>query len=202
MILIGRYLSPFTRRVAVSMRLLGLAYEHRPLATTTDREAIRKINPLARVPALVLDDGEVLIDSAAILDYIDETVGPERALIPPGGSERRQVLRLMAFASGAAEKAVTSVYELTRRPPDKVYAPWVDECKKQVAGGLAEIEAACGEGWLVGGCISQADISAVCALEFVRKVVPELVADGRFPRLDALSARAHALPAFAETRPE
>ncbi len=202
MILIGRYLSPFTRRVAVSMRLLGQPYRHDPLATATDKEAIRKVNPLARVPALVLDDGEVLIDSAAILDYIDEAVGPESALIPARGAERRRVLRLVALALGAAEKAVSAIYELTRRPPEKMHAPWVEECKQQVEGGLAEIEAACGDGWLVGGRITQADISAVCAMEFVRKVLPELLADGRFPRLEALSARAHALPAFAETRPE
>ena len=50
-----------------------------------DFDAMRAINPLGRIPSLVLDDGEVLIDSAAILDWLDQTVGPERALLPPPG---------------------------------------------------------------------------------------------------------------------
>lgn len=201
MILVGRYLSPFTRRVAVSMTLLGLPYEHNPLATSTDKEAIRKVNPLARVPALILDDGEVLIDSAAILDYLDELVGPERALVPSKGAERRQALRLMALAAGACEKGVSAYYELTRRPDDKKHLPWVEDCTRQLLDGLADVEAAAGDGWLVGGRLTQADITAVCALEFIRKVLPDALAGGRFPRLEGLSARAHDLPAFAETRP-
>lgn len=202
MILVGRYLSPFTRRVAVSLRLLGMAYDHNPLATSTDKEAIRRINPLARVPALILDDGEVLIESAAILDHLDELAGPARALLPPRGAERRVALRLVALALGACEKAVSAYYELTRRPEDKCHMPWVEDCRQQVVDGLADIEAAAGgDAWLVGDRITQADISAVCALEFVRKVQPQLVADEPFPRLEALSRRAHDLPAFAETRP-
>ncbi len=201
MILVGRYLSPFTRRVAVSMRLLGLPYENNPLATTTDKDAIRKVNPLARVPALILDDDEVLIDSAAILDYIDELVGPERALVPAKGAERRAALRLVALAVGACEKTVSAYYELNRRPQDKCHMPWVEECRQQVLDGLADIESVAGDGWLVGNRLSQADISTVCALEFARKVQPELVAGERFPRLEALSERAHQLPAFTETRP-
>lgn len=200
MILVGRYLSPFTRRCAVAMRLLGLEYTHNPLATSTDREAIRAVNPLARVPALILDDGEVLIDSAAILDYLDELAGPDRALMPPKGEPRRRAWRFVALATGACDKTVSAFYELTRRPDDKKHMPWVEDCTKQVVDGLAEIEAAAGDGWLVGDRITQADISTVCALEFIRKVHPQALSQG-FPRLDALSARAHELPAFAETRP-
>jgi glutathione S-transferase len=201
MILVGRYLSPFTRRVAVSMRLLGLAYEHNPLATTTDKEAIRKLNPLARVPALILDDGEVLIDSAAILDHVDELAGPERALVPGNGADRRAVLRIVALAIGACEKTVSAYYELNRRPEDKCYMAWVEDCRQQVLDGFADIEAVAGDGWLVGGRISQADVSTVCAFDFACKVQPEIGAAERFPRLAALSRRANALPAFAETQP-
>ena len=67
--LIGRYLSPFTRRVATTLYLYDMEFEHRPLSTMgDDRPSIRTHNPITRVPALVLDDGEVLVDSAAILD--------------------------------------------------------------------------------------------------------------------------------------
>ena len=106
MILIGRLLSPFVRRTLVSLNVLGFECQRKALSTATDVQAIGELNPLRRVPALVLDDGEVLIDSIAILEYLDELVGPERALLPAAGPERRKALRLLSLAVGAAEKGV------------------------------------------------------------------------------------------------
>ena len=103
-VLIGMFDSPFVRRVAVSMRLLGLPFEHRDWSVGRDFERIRAFNPLGRVPTLVLDSGEALLESAAILDYLDERAGAERALLPAAGVARRTALRLMAIATGAAEK--------------------------------------------------------------------------------------------------
>ena len=81
MILIGQYNSPFVRRVAIAMRLYGIAFEHRPWSTFGDADKIAPYNPLRRVPTLVLDDGEALIESAMILDYLDDRVGPDKAMI-------------------------------------------------------------------------------------------------------------------------
>src|SRR5208282_5439702 len=106
MILIGMFDSPFVRRVAVSMNLLGIPFEHRNWSVGKDFELIRQFNPLGRVPTLVQPDGEVLIESGAILDFLDESAGPERALMPRSGKERRDALRIMAVAMGAAEKGV------------------------------------------------------------------------------------------------
>src|SRR2546423_15604868 len=111
MILIGMFDSPFVRRVAVSMKLLGMSFEHRNWSVGKDQAEIRKFNPVGRVPTLVLDDGEVLIESSAILDYLDELVGEERALLPRTGAARRRGLKLMSIASGAAEKGVAQLYE-------------------------------------------------------------------------------------------
>jgi glutathione S-transferase len=83
MILVGQYDSPYVRRLAVSLRVLGFVYEHDTRSVFGDFDAMRQINPLGRIPSVVLDGGEVLIDSAAILDWVDQTVGPERALLPP-----------------------------------------------------------------------------------------------------------------------
>lgn len=201
MILVGRYLSPFTRRVAITLRLLDMPYQHNPLSTAADRDAIRAVNPLCRVPALVLDGGETLIDSAAILDHIDELAGPPRALLPPSGADRRRAQKLIALAVGAGEKTVSAFYENTRRPADKQYQPWLEECESQIDGGYAEIEAATGDGWLVGGRLTQADITAVSMLGFTAKVLPDFLERHSYPRLQALAARCEALPAFAETRP-
>ncbi len=84
MILVGQYDSPFVRRVAVSLHVLGVAHEHDMRSVFGDFEAMRRINPLGRIPSLILDDGEILIDSAAILDWLDQSAGPGQALVPPG----------------------------------------------------------------------------------------------------------------------
>ena len=89
MILIGMFDSPFVRRVAISMRLLDIPFEHRNWSVGKDQTDIRRYNPLGRVPTLVLDEGETLIESSSILDYLDGTVGPDRALLPHGGADRR-----------------------------------------------------------------------------------------------------------------
>ena len=105
MILVGQYDSPFVRRVAVSLRVLGFAYEHDTRSVYGDFDAMRRINPLGRIPSLILNDGEVVLDSAAILDWLDQSVGPKRALVPVDGGERRGVLRRVALAIGAIDKA-------------------------------------------------------------------------------------------------
>jgi glutathione S-transferase len=118
MILVGQYDSPFVRRVAVSLRLLDFAYDHDTRSVFADFAEMRRVNPLGRIPSLVLDDGETLIDSAAILDWLDQSVGPERALIPVTQHERRRVLQRMALATGAIDKAgAVSVPGLDRTLP-------------------------------------------------------------------------------------
>jgi glutathione S-transferase len=100
-ILVGQYSSPFVRRVGVSLRVLGFEYQHDTRPVFRDFDSVRQTNPVGRIPSLVLDDGEVLIDSAAILDWLDEAVGPARALLPRAGPDRRRALRAIAFATGA-----------------------------------------------------------------------------------------------------
>src|ERR1700736_4270767 len=123
LILIGMFDSPCVRRVAVSMNVLGMAFEHRNWSVGKDFELIRQFNPLGRVPPLVQPDGEALIESTAILDFLDECAGPERALMPRSGKDRRDALRISAVATGAADKGVTQVYETVFRPPEKRYRP-------------------------------------------------------------------------------
>lgn len=203
MILIGRLLSPFVRRVQVTLNLFGIENERNPLTTSSDGQAIGALNPLRRVPALTLDDGEVLIDSNAILDYLDELAGPERALVPASGAERRKVLKLLALAVGAAEKAVIVYYEKTRRPDDKIWDQWAENGSLQVLGGLGALEQAAPDdgGWLAGPGISQADITAAVTYEFINTVLPDLIDDGRFPRLRALVARMNEIEGFSSTHP-
>ncbi len=202
-ILIGRLLSPFVRRVQVTLNLLGLECERKPYGTATHGDEIGALNPLRRVPALTLDDGEVLIDSAAILDYLDEHVGPDKALIPASGAERRQVLKLIALGAGAAEKAVIAFYEKTRRPDDKIWDEWIQQCSDQAVGGLDALEQAAPEdgGWLVGSELTQADITAAVVVDFINIVLPDLIDEPDYPHLKNLVARMNAQEEFSSTHP-
>jgi glutathione S-transferase len=201
MILIGRNLSPFVRRVAITLKLLDLPFEQKPFSTATDAEQIRPFNPLLRVPALVLEDGETLIDSAAILDHIDEAVGPARALIPAFGPERRKVLRLLAIATGAMEKTVAAFYERSRRPPETLHPPTLKKLEDQAVAGFAALEREGESPWLALGRLTQADVTVAVGLDFLRTVLPHLLEGAPFPRLSELAARLDQLPPFATTRP-
>lgn len=197
MILIGQYDSPFVRRVAVALRLYGLAYEHRPWSTFGDAEQIAHYNPLRRVPTLVLDDGEVLIDSVTILDHLDALAGPMQALIAPTGPVRRQALKVCALATGLADKAVSLVYE--RVLHQQVSQTWIDRCVAQIGGVLDALQAdRAGRAtpfWF-GATIGHADIAVACALRFTTEAHSALFDLARWPGLAAHAARCEALEAF------
>src|SRR3982074_1099625 len=132
MILIGQYDSPFTRRVAIALRLYGLAFEHRPWSTFGEGDKIAPYNPLRRVPTRVLDNGEALIESTAILDYLDELAGPEKAVIAARGPERRHALKICALATGLGDKGVSLLY---RRGGPKAHSTMrVERCEAQTGG--------------------------------------------------------------------
>lgn len=200
MMLIGMFDSPFVRRVAVSMNLFGMPYEHRNWSVGKDFDRIREYNPLGRVPTLVLDSGEPLIESAMILDHLDEQAGPQRRLLPEHGDARRRALRLMAFAIGAAEKGVSQIYEGAWRPAEKRHPPWVDRCNAQMHGALAELEKTCADAkpWLLGEALSQADITTTCVTTFLSDTVG--FAQNHYPALQALVDRCEAMPEFKSAR--
>ena len=198
MILIGQYDSPFVRRVAISLRVLGVSHEHGTRSVFADFDAMRRINPLGRIPSLVLDDGEVLIDASAILDWLDQSVGQERALTPAAGAERRRVLRRMAFATGVINKAGAAAYERLIRPAAYRWPDWIERCLMQAAGGL---EALAAEQWPESARLDQGEITTACMLRYLWIAVPELLPQGRYSSLDALSARCEARPEFGATCP-
>lgn len=197
MILIGQYDSPFVRRVAVALRLYGFDYQHRPWSVFGDAEKVAEISPLRRVPILIADDGEALTESYAILDYLDDLVGPERALIARAGLERRQALKTCAFATGLGDKAVSLVYE--RVLHQRGTPMWVERCRTQVAGVLRALEAdrtSRTGAWWFGERIGHADIAVACVLRFVSEALPEIYDAAEWPALAAHAAACEALPGF------
>lgn len=202
MILIGRYRSPFTRRVAVAMRLLGVEYEHRPVKPWPSNEELLPMNPLGRVPILILDDGEALWESGHILEYLDALAGPERALTPASGPERLAVSKIVHWAMGTQEKVVLANHERYRRPDGYVERAWIDRCERQAAAGLATLDGFEPRPWLAGTAVTQADVTVGVLCGHVALTCPGLMPAGRYPNLDALSAACAALPAFADTVPD
>ena len=198
MILVGQYDSPFVRRVAISLRVLGFAYEHDTRSVFGDFDEMLKVNPLGRIPSLVLDDGEVLIDSTAILDWVDQAAGAGRALMPASGAGRRRALRLIVLASGAIEKVGAANYERMIRPSALRWPEWIKRCLTQGAGALAALAA---EPWPAVAPLDQAQITTACMIRYVTMTDPELMPEGRYPTLDALSARCEARPEFQATYP-
>lgn len=198
--LIGHYDSPFVRRVAVSLHVLGIPFERKLLSVFSNADEMRAFNPLVRVPVLVLDDGECLIDSGAILDHLDETVGPERALLPARGEARREALQRMALATGIGDKAVAITYE-RRKPAAKIYDTWIDRCRGQQEGALAVLDCRFGAVKAEGSRLMQPEITVAAILGYVRLREPDTLPRGRYPALEALSARAEAHPAFKACLP-
>ena len=184
--------------MAVSLRVLGFSYEHDTRSVFVDFDAMRRVNPLGRIPSLVLEDGEVVIDSSAILDWLDQAVGAERALVPAAGTARRGVLRRIALATGAIDKAGAAAYERLIRPSGYRWADWIERCRTQAAGAIEALEA---EPWAAGARIDQARITTACMIRYVRMTDPDLMPGGRYPVLDALAADCEARAEFVATCP-
>jgi glutathione S-transferase len=197
MILIGQYDSPFVRRVAIALDLYQFKYEHRTWSTFGNADQLAQFNPLRRVPTLVLDDGEPLVDSFTILDWLDETMGPDRALIATRGPERRAALKVCALATGLADKAVSLLYErVLHKETSQV---WIDRCRIQIADVLDALEgnrAARPTPWWFGTTIGHADIAVACAIRFTREAHAGLFDPARWPTLERHAASCEALDPF------
>ena len=205
MMLIGQYDSPFVRRVGIALSLYDIPFRHEPWSGFGDTDKIARFNPLRRVPTLVMDDGVVMTDSAAILEVLDDMVGPERAMIARSGPHRREGLRVCALASGAADKGVSLVYE--RRLRETAFPFWVERCTGQINDTLMALDAARAERpgpWWFGERISHADIVLATVLRFLREALadnvnvddqPIINVDDK-PALVAHAARCEAMPVF------
>ena len=198
MLLIGRFLSPFVRRTATVLNLLGLSFEQKEVATADDADYIKQFNPLGRVPALVVDD-KAIIDSHAIVDFALEKVGTMQTLLARAGAPRQRTLYLSAVAVGVMEKGVASAYEATQRPKEYFYEPYRDKLRGQVVAGLEHLDAELGDApWFGGLGPDLADVDAVVAYDFANIIAAEAVPD--LANLARLSDAANSLANFADTR--
>ena len=198
LILIGQYDSSFVRRVAIAMKLYGLGFQHRPWSVFGDAERLAEINPLMRVPTLVLDDGTVLADSTLIIQHIDAMMPAEARLWPEAGNMPR-ALRIFGLASGLAEKAVSLFYEkVLHETPAKI---WAERCQAQILATLAALEAeraASTGNYFFGERMGHADIAVTCAIAHAVASHPELIDIERYPALADHCRMMEGLPVFRE----
>ena len=129
--LIGMLDSPYVRRVAISLQLLDLPFEHQSLSVFRGFDEFSRINPVVKAPTLVCDDGTVLMDSTLILQYAEALAHP-RSLLPTEPAALAQALRATGLALAACEKAVQIVYERGLRPAEKQHEPWVTRVTGQL----------------------------------------------------------------------
>jgi glutathione S-transferase len=201
MILVGQFDSPFVRRVAVTLNHYHMPYERNPLSIFSNAKQVQKINPLLRVPSLTLEDGTTLIDSGAILDFLDEKAGPARALTPAHGPERRRVLQAMALSTGCSEKVVTIVFERLFHPGKALSKDWEGRCLSQLTAGLERLESDCGSPWFIDSHISQADVTIGCMLSHLKLRLPEAFPATKYPKLHSLSLHCETRDEFVAARP-
>ncbi len=196
MILIGQYDSPFVRRVGIAITIYGLPFQHRPWSTFGDAEKIRPFNPLVRVPTLVLENGDVLIESHAILDHLDGLVPQDKRLSPPDEPRRHRALKVAAVATGTSDKAVSLFFE--KKLHETVSDVWVERCRGQIEASLRllETDRAGREGAYWFGDIGHADIAVTAMWRHLSEAHPDLADAARYPALAAHAARLEALPAF------
>jgi glutathione S-transferase len=171
--LIGMLDSPYVRRVAISLKMMGISFEHLPLSVFGDYCGFEAINPVVKAPTLVTANSVVLMDSTLILDYCERLVPEDRRLIPrlPDPFVRSQALLGLALA--ACEKTVQLVYEQQLRPPEKQHQPWIERVRTQLACAYARLEEEV-EGrpdWLLADRPMQADITIAVAWTFTQSIL-------------------------------
>ena len=196
MILVGQYDSPFVRRVAVTLHLDGLPFERQVLSVFRDFDAVLRINPLGKVPTLLLPCGEHLFDSRAILDHLDLLVPPAARLLPGEEPGRRHVLQAEAVALGLCEKLYERGFELGRRAPARQDPTVLERVERQIKSALGWLEVLRPAPWLVGERLTRADVTAAIAMTYLREKHPSLADPGEAPGLHALCDRCEAMEPF------
>jgi glutathione S-transferase len=199
--LIGMLDSPFVRRVAITLKLLNLEFEHQSVSVFRHWDAFREINPVVKAPTLIEDDGRTLMESTLILDYVLNAKKPGSSMLPAEPAQRFRANRLIALSLAICEKAVQIVYEHNLRPAEKLHQPWMDRVHTQLHAACAELEH---ELESVPFAMDErqfglAGITVAVAWNFTTAFVPDAVSVEKYPKLQAFSAFAEQQPTFVAT---
>ncbi|HEX5341608.1 MAG TPA: glutathione S-transferase [Duganella sp.] len=196
--LIGMLDSPYVRRVAVSLQLLGIRFEHQSLSVFSTYDQFRQINPVVKAPTLVDDEGNVLMDSTLILQYAEAIARPAARRTPSMPTELMRSQSLLGFVLAACDKSVQIVYERRVRPAEKLHQPWLDRITQQLLSALDVLEAEQVKQPLpvTSADIPPPGVMMAITWDFIQHMLPDVVPAARYPALAAYSAQAEQLPEF------
>src|SRR5450830_2253 len=190
--------SPYVRRAAISLQLLGLPFEHQSVSVFSAFDRFREINPLVKAPSLICDDGTVLMDSILITQYAEAFPQKKRSLLPTEIGELQRALRIIGLALTACEKSVQIVYERQLRPAEKLHEPWLTRVSGQLLAACRALEDEFEKRprALTSATIDQATLTTAVAWYFSKQMVADVVPVAGYPALEALSKVAESLPEF------
>lgn len=201
--LIGMLDSPYVRRTAISLEYLRIPFEHESISVFIALEKFRGINPVVKAPSLVCDDGEVLMDSSLILQFIEATQTRGDSLWAKNDAARMQhEMRAVSLALAACEKSVQIVYERNLRPSSAQYEPWMERVKGQLLAAYASLEREVqARDFVFAEPRSQASITTAVAWGFTQSMLAPVVPAAKYPGLVELSARMERTPEFLKYSP-
>lgn len=195
--LIGMLDSPYVRRVAISLEMLRVPFEHEAISVFSTFAQFQGINPVVKAPTLVCDDGEVIMDSSLILQFVERTLPDARTLWSTDLARVQHEFRAVSLALAACDKSVQIVYERNLRPAAAQYEPWVQRASGQLLAAYAGLEQEVQtRPFVFNETHRQAAIAAAVAWQFTQSMLAQLVPAARHPGLLALSRRMEALPEF------
>lgn len=201
--LIGMMDSPYVRRVAICLKLLKRDFEHKPISVFSTFEQFKAINPVVKAPTLVLDDGQTLMDSTLILDYLSQDEGATQAnrLVPAEPAARLRAFRMTGLALAACEKTVQIAYEYNLRPAEKQHAPWIERVQGQLLAAYGDLEQLVAATTMPTdtAAFGSAEVTIAVAWAFTQMMTPEFVSVDNYPALKAFSDAAGQQPVFLET---
>lgn len=195
--LIGMMDSPYVRRVAVSLALYGVEFEHLPLSVFSAVEPFSKINPVVKAPTLILDNAIRLMDSTLILNYFESQAEMPRKLLPVAAPALAEDLQTLGLILAASEKAVQHVYEQRLRPPEKQHQPWIERITWQLLAACREWNAAL-ENRAPNARLDQVSVTSAVVWTFIQAMIPDVVKAHDFQDIRAHRDIAEAHPAFQQ----
>lgn len=195
--LIGMLDSPYVRRVAISLDMLGINFEHKAVSVFKNFDEFKSINPVVKAPTLVCDHGEVLMDSSLILQFIEASMANGKSLWTKKPAQLPHEFRAVGLALAACDKGVQYVYETNLRPAAAQYEPWLARVAEQITAALNLLEAELtNRQHDVEQTNNQASITAAVAWHFIQSMLPSLIAKENYPNLVKLSTRMEADASF------
>ena len=199
--LIGSHTSPFARKVRIVLAEKKIEYDFEIDSPWVEDSKVPNVNPLGKIPVLLLDDNTPLFDSRVIVEYIDN-VTPNSKLFPAPNRERTEVKRWEALADGICDAAASAFLE-AKRPKKEQSASWIARQRDKVARSLVFMSSELGEkSFCMGTHFSLADIAVGTALGYLAFRFTDIKWQESYPNLDKLYAKLMLRPAFADTVPQ